>query len=230
MLDKDMREPLFDFLEEYFGKIRVLEEKVIMRSRADVLGVVEGAIVGFEIKSDNDTYLRLETQIPDYDKYCDYSYLVIGKSHLKHAEEHIPGHWGLICVTEEGVSLIRSAALSPKVKLSDQLAFLWRNELAELLSVNHLPKCTGKNKKDISKLLVERVDNDLLREQFTECLFERDYNIFDEKNRELKDKGVQTSFRKTKTGVRAKRRVRKPPRPAGVRNVISGSRRRKKKV
>lgn len=28
LLDKDIREPLFDFLEETYGKVRILEEKV----------------------------------------------------------------------------------------------------------------------------------------------------------------------------------------------------------
>lgn len=229
MHDNEMREPLFDFLEVYFKKIRIIEEKVIMKSRADVLGVIDGAIVGFEIKSDSDTYQRLETQIPDYDKYCDYSYLVIGKSHLKHAEEHIPPHWGMICIHDaENIEMCREAGLSPKVKLVNQLSFLWRNELAELLAMNHLPKCTGKNKKEISKLLIEKVDNDLLREQLTECLFERDYNIFEEKNQQLKEKGVETSFRKTKTGVKAKRRVKRPPKPVGVKHVISGSARKRR--
>ena len=43
MLDQEMREPLFDYLDENFGKIRILEEKVIRGSRADVLGVLDGA-------------------------------------------------------------------------------------------------------------------------------------------------------------------------------------------
>ena len=29
LYDKDIREPLFDFLEEMYGKIRILEEKQI---------------------------------------------------------------------------------------------------------------------------------------------------------------------------------------------------------
>lgn len=28
MLDKDMREPLFDYLEEFYGKIRILKKKM----------------------------------------------------------------------------------------------------------------------------------------------------------------------------------------------------------
>ena len=32
---EDIREPLFDFLEETYGKIRILEEKMMGRSRAE---------------------------------------------------------------------------------------------------------------------------------------------------------------------------------------------------
>ena len=38
--DKDIREPLFDFLEEMCGKIRILEEKQIGKSRADIVMVL----------------------------------------------------------------------------------------------------------------------------------------------------------------------------------------------
>ena len=42
--DKDIRDPLFDFLEREYRKIRILEEKLIGRSRADMLMVTEDAI------------------------------------------------------------------------------------------------------------------------------------------------------------------------------------------
>ena len=29
LLDKDIREPLFEFLEERYGKVRILEEKTV---------------------------------------------------------------------------------------------------------------------------------------------------------------------------------------------------------
>ncbi len=35
--DKDIREPLFEFLEETFGKVRIIEEKTMGRSRADIV-------------------------------------------------------------------------------------------------------------------------------------------------------------------------------------------------
>lgn len=101
MLDKEIREPLFDFLEEFYGKIRIFEEKITGLSRTDALGVIDGQLIGFEIKSDHDTYARLKRQTADYDELCDVNYLVVGKSHRKQADQHIPKHWGIICVYEE---------------------------------------------------------------------------------------------------------------------------------
>jgi hypothetical protein len=57
--DRDIREPLFDYLEETYGKIRIIEEKMMGRSRADVVMVTEDALYGVEIKSDADTYIRI---------------------------------------------------------------------------------------------------------------------------------------------------------------------------
>lgn len=42
--DSTIREPLFDFLEEKYGKIRIIEEKTIGRVRADVVMVTPEAL------------------------------------------------------------------------------------------------------------------------------------------------------------------------------------------
>ena len=60
LYDKDIREPLFDFLEENYGKVRILEEKTTGRARADVVMITEEKLYGIEIKSDADTYARLK--------------------------------------------------------------------------------------------------------------------------------------------------------------------------
>ena len=49
--DKDIREGLFNFLEDEYGKIRIFEEKTMGRSRADVVMITSQHIVGIEIKS-----------------------------------------------------------------------------------------------------------------------------------------------------------------------------------
>ena len=108
LLDKDIREPLFEFLEERYGKVRILEEKTVGNSRADVVMVIPDKIVGIEIKSDADTYTRLERQVADYDLYFDENIVVVGSRHASHVAEHVPDYWGIISV-EEYVTGIEAA-------------------------------------------------------------------------------------------------------------------------
>jgi len=213
MLDRDMREPLFDFLDEHFGKIRTIEEKVIEGSRADVLGVLDGYIVGFEIKSDGDTYTRLKTQIKDYDRFCDFCYIVVGQSHRKHVAEHVPEHWGIIAVTDEGTFLDRGADDNPKALLSEQILLMWKRELFQLLDMNGKPKYRAKSRKFLREYLLEHIPPEILKKQMTDILFERDYTVFDT---ESKDTGVKSGTgleaepgikdRKTSTGKTSTRK------------------------
>ena len=208
MNDAQMREPLFDYLEAFYGKIRILEEKNTGASRADVIGVIDGALLGFEIKSDVDSYLRLATQTKDYDQFCDFNYLVRGTTHLKHAHEHIPGHWGILVIREDEdgsvtVEMDQLPARNEKVQLKNQLGFLWRPELEELLARNELPAYRYKSKLFVQEKLLEKVPEDKLRREITDILFERNYN-------ELLEKIAQ---------VRAERAMKK--------GKVSGTRRRR---
>ncbi|WP_147369398.1 sce7726 family protein [Lachnotalea sp. AF33-28] len=181
MLDKDMREPLFDYLDEYYGKIRIFEEKITGGSRADVIGIIDGNVLGFEIKSDGDSYTRLKTQTADYDRLCDYNYLVVGKSHRKHAASHVPDHWGLLCIFDEGegetVECIRTPALNPGASLKKQIELLWRPELSRLQEWNGLPAYKQKSKLFVREMIVEKVPEEVLKRQMTDLLFERDYDL-----------------------------------------------------
>ena len=101
MLDADIREPLFLYLETRYGKVRIFEEKNIGTSRADVIAITDGELIGLEIKSDGDSYARLKSQIRNYNKYCGKNYLVVGASHRIHAGEHIPDFWGILVVSRD---------------------------------------------------------------------------------------------------------------------------------
>ena len=46
LYDRDIREPLFDYLEERYGKVRVIEEKQMGRSRADIVMVLPEELAG----------------------------------------------------------------------------------------------------------------------------------------------------------------------------------------
>jgi len=182
--DKDIREPLFTYLEEYYGKIRIIEEKVMGKSRADVVMVLPDALYGIEIKSDADTYVRLADQIRDYDQYFDYNIVVVGTSHGEHIVEHVPDHWGIITVeVVDGVFdfyVLRRPQPNKKVKWKRKLELLWRPELALLQEWNEMPKYKQLAKAKVCEKILERVPQkipeELLRAQVSELLFERDYS------------------------------------------------------
>jgi hypothetical protein len=182
--DKDIREPLFDFLEERYGKIRIIEEKRMGRSRADVVMVTDSALCGLEIKSDADTYARLARQVKDYDKYFDYNLVVVGTSHAAHIKEHVPEYWGIITVESVEDKLdfyvLRESRENPHVTWKRKLTILWRPELAVLQEWNQMPKYKEKSKAFVVGKIIERIPAKIpeqkLKEQISELLFERDYN------------------------------------------------------
>jgi hypothetical protein len=186
--DKDIREPLFDFLEERYGKVRIIEEKRMGRSRADVVMVTESALCGLEIKSDADTYARLARQVKDYDKYFDYNFMVVGTSHALHIKEHVPEYWGIITVESVEDKLdfyvLKEPQENPRVTWKRKLSILWRPELAVIQEWNQMPKYKEKSKAFVVGKIVERIPAKIpeqkLKEQLSEVLFERDYNTIQE--------------------------------------------------
>lgn len=190
LYDRDIREPLFEFLEETYGKIRIIEEKQMGRSRADIVMVIPNAVLGLEIKSDADTYARLKRQVRDYDRYFDANYVVVGASHAMHIEEHVPVWWGIITVELEGSRvdfyILRKAGENPKRKLKKKLELLWRPELAHIQEVNGLPKYKQKSKDFVVGKILEKVPEEILQEQISRELFERDYQTIGETIRTYK--------------------------------------------
>ena len=178
--DKDIREPLFLFLEENYGRVRFIEEKTVGRSRADVLMVTEDFLCGIEIKSDVDTYARHKSQVKDYDKFCDLNYVAVGSSHAMHIEEHVPAYWGIITIDEVNGEpdfyILRRPKPNPKRKWEHKIRILWRRELAHIQELNDLPRYKEKSKLFVEKKILEKVPEDVLQKQFSEELFERDYN------------------------------------------------------
>ncbi len=186
--DQDIREPLFDFFDEKFGKVRIIEEKQIAKSRADVMLVLEEKLIGVEIKSDADTYARLARQVKDYNKFFDYNYVVVGSSHSKHIEEHVPEYWGIIEAISKEESVEFNVLREPEInkraqrtyKMKRKLSILWRPELSHIQEINGMPKYKQRSKDFVITKLMEKVPWDLLHRQISEELFQRDYNTISE--------------------------------------------------
>lgn len=220
--DKDIREPLFDFFDENYGKNRIFEEKMMGRSRADIVMVLPDAIVGIEIKSDADTYVRLSRQVKDYDRYFDYNIVVVGTSHALHIKEHVPDHWGIITVeqVEERFDFyeLRKPSKNPNVTWETKLQIMWRPELVKFQAMNEMPKYANLGKAKVIEKIADRIPEKIPEEkaakQISELLFERDYSTIGETidayrkaNAKTKKRRVMTGKRAVKTGVRRKRRI-----------------------
>lgn len=186
--DQDIREPLFDFFDEKFGKVRIIEEKQIAKSRADVMLVLEEKLIGVEIKSDADTYARLARQVKDYNKFFDYNYVVVGSSHSKHIEEYVPEYWGIIEAISKEESVEFNVLREPEInkraqrtyKMKRKLSILWRPELSHIQKINGMPKYKQRSKDFVITKIMEKVPWDLLHRQISEELFQRDYNTISE--------------------------------------------------
>ncbi len=177
--DRDIREPLFDFLEEAYGKVRIIEEKQMGRSRADLMMILPRAVAGIEIKSDADTYARLARQIQDYDTFFDCNFIVVGSSHALHVREKVPPWWGILSAEwmETGMDfyLIRDAQINPGVDWEKKMQILWRPELEHILQINGLAARGRKSKIQVIRRILEAVPKKVLGPQICQELFERDY-------------------------------------------------------
>lgn len=190
LYDKDIREPLFEFLENEYGMIRILEEKMTGRARADVVMVLNDQLCGIEIKSDADTYARLKKQVRSYNQYYDLNYAVVGTSHAMHIEEHVPSFWGIITVeTVNGrpdFYIKRRALPNPKRKIEKKITILWRPELAEIQRKYHLPAYAQKSKQFVQQKILEKLDEQDIHTEISAALFERDYTLIEEELNEYR--------------------------------------------
>ena len=179
MYDEDIREELFFFLEEEYGKSRIIEEKVIGKARADCVLITESAFIGVEIKSDHDSYQRLSSQVKNYNDFFDYNILVVGTKHAHSAKDHVPPFWGIITVEEiEGKPdfyFWRREERNPFRDYAKKGSLLWKEELVSILEKFSYPLYKQKSKKFQFAYLRERIPEEVLNREMSEQLLEREY-------------------------------------------------------
>lgn len=114
------------------------------KSRADI-AVINNFLIGYEIKSNSDSLLRLKQQIQAYNSIFDKSYIVVGNRYEKIIHKYIPEWWGII-VSEKGkkdainFNLIRKAYKNKNIKSISIARLLWREEVVEILKHNQFPE------------------------------------------------------------------------------------------
>ena len=76
--------------------------------------------------------------------------------------------------------ILRRPERNKKRDMLKKISILWRPELAHILAGAKLPKYSGKNKKYVTKVLVDKIPEEQLDRLISEELFERDYTVFDD--------------------------------------------------
>lgn len=178
MNDKAIRKILITYLQSSCDRVRIYQEKSIGNSICDLMTVTD-CLTGYEIKSDIDNYSRLEEQVRQYNRFFDYNYIVVGSKHLKSAETKVPQSWGIICILEDNVTVVREAKINDKVSRRRQLSILWKIELKNLLIKNEMPLFAQKEKGYIADKISTSVERHLLGRQIAQELMERDYSVYD---------------------------------------------------
>lgn len=174
---KNVKDILISYLKVKYKEIRIYQEKSIGSSICDIMAVTD-RLIGFEIKSDLDTYVRLENQVKAYDLFFDKNYIVIGKKHSISVNNKVPMHWGIICICDDEVTIMREAEENKNVSRRKQLSILWKLELKNLLIQNNLPSFAQKEKGYIADKIVSSVEQDKLGAQIAKELLSRDYSLY----------------------------------------------------
>lgn len=188
MKDKEIRKILIEYLKASGNEIRIYQEKTIGTSVCDIMAVTD-ILTGYEIKSDSDNYVRLDSQVSAYNRYFDQNYIVCGKSHVNSISIRIPDDWGIMCVTENAINIIREAKRNISVDRRRQLSVLWKLELKNLLIKNDMPIYAQKEKGYIADVLSECVDRKLLGSQIAYELLHRDYSLYHAEDYTIRSEG-----------------------------------------
>jgi hypothetical protein len=113
------------------------------KCRADI-AVVNGRLVGYEIKSDSDSLRRLPEQVRSYNAVFDRAFVVVGERHIEPIQKLIPDWWGVILSSKGPRGAIhfrtlRKATRNEGIDPTSLARLLWRHEVAEILRQRGLP-------------------------------------------------------------------------------------------
>lgn len=101
------------------------------------VAVINGSLLGFEIKSSNDNLSRLSNQIASYNKVFDYITIVTCNKHVSGVLKEVPFWWGIWIVENKGVQISKIQMRSPSLNCSTEgfsiAQFLWKNEIQDLI-------------------------------------------------------------------------------------------------
>lgn len=148
------------------------------KCRADI-AVINGHLIGYEIKSDVDSLRRLSDQIDSYNAVFDRVSAVVAECHLSEAVAMLPEWWGVISVREGqcGATHFKSIRRSKQNIHVDDYAIaqlLWKNEAQEILAnLGIHGKQLQEKRSNLYGYIVNELDSSELRKTVKQYLMRR---------------------------------------------------------
>ncbi|GGC42392.1 hypothetical protein GCM10011386_38250 [Parapedobacter defluvii] len=105
--------------------------------RADI-AVLNGSLIGYEIKTDRDNLSRLIPQVGVYSEIFDKAYIITGKRHLNKILEKVPKWWGIYLIEQEDKGLynfncLRKSEVNDRKNAYSMAQLLWKEEVIKIL-------------------------------------------------------------------------------------------------
>ena len=148
------------------------------KCRADI-AVINGHLIGYEIKSDVDSLRRLNDQIESYNAVFDRLSAIVAERHLSEAVAMLPECWGVISVLESQrgaihFETIRRSKQNTNVDDYAIAQLLWRNEAQEILTnLGIRGKHLRQERANLYSLIVSKMDSSELRRTIRIYLMQR---------------------------------------------------------
>jgi hypothetical protein len=148
------------------------------KGRADI-AVINGQMIGYEIKSETDTLNRLSNQIKRYNAVFDRAFVILAEHHLDAVMSIIPKWWGVILVIKKKNNKIyfrtvRHALTNNQVSNFSIAQLLWRNEAQEILKgLGFSEKQLRERRSVLYSYIVDKLASEELRYTVREYLKKR---------------------------------------------------------
>lgn len=147
-------------------------------NRADI-AIINGRLIGFEIKSNKDTLSRLEEQIKAYNAIFDSITIIVGDRHFRKVLDCVPPWWGVVLanidiLTDVKFTVFRKPTTNQNVDPIAIARLLWRDEALNILQKKGAsPAIHRKPREFLYELLSNTLRITALRRSVRETLKQR---------------------------------------------------------
>ena len=127
-------------------------------NRADI-AILDSCFIGFEIKSDKDSLIRLKKQVRSYDSVFNKSYIIVGVRYSSIIDKYVPKHWGIIFSEKNNSTITFNLSREPEennnVNPISLARLLWKTEVLQILESKVSSKLLRQPKKELYKIFIE---------------------------------------------------------------------------